>query len=196
MNYVYNIKVNLKDKLYNFYEWNNEDNILILNKVIVYLVNEETYNDILNMRIKVKDEFLKNIKLNNNICIFSNDIDCVCVKFNNDGVIELISKLDLEEESDILDEVNFKNRLDLKYTKINKSNNYSFNTRREDEIVSVLNDYIKNEKNNIELIDYLYNEWFNSNRCKNKYDKLLHAINGKFSVKHEELYDVIKLLNV
>ncbi len=195
MNYIYNIKVNLKNKLYNFYEWDKNDAVITLDRVEVFLVNENTYEDIINMKVKVDKEFLNKIKRFKNACIFCNDIDCVCTKFNNDGIIELISKLNLEEESEILDEINLKNKLELKYEKINGNNNYSFKTRNQEKIVSELKEYITKMKDDNELIDYLYQEWFNNSRCKNKYEKLLSVIDSEYSNKHEELYNVIKLLN-
>lgn len=195
MNYVYNIKVNLKNKLYNFYEWDKNDNIITLDRVEVFLVNDNIYEDIINMNIKVNPEFLNKIKLSKNICIFCSDIDAVCVKFNNDGIIELISKLDLEEESEVLDEINLKNKIDLKYQTINGKNNYSFRTRNQEKIILELKNYITKMKDDNDVIDYLYYEWFNSNRCKNKYEKLLSILDSEYSNKHEELYNVIKLLN-
>ena len=33
MNYVYDIVLNLSDKLYNFYEWNSEDNVELYVKI-------------------------------------------------------------------------------------------------------------------------------------------------------------------
>ena len=56
MNYIYNIKVNLKNKLYNFYEWDKNDDVITLDRVEVFLVNENTYEDIINMKVKVDKE--------------------------------------------------------------------------------------------------------------------------------------------
>ena len=49
------------------------------------------------------------------------------------------------------------------------------------------NNYIKNKRvaiiglgvSNLPLIDYLYNEWFNSNRCKNKVLILFYLITNQ-----------------
>ena len=40
LRHVINIKVNLKDKLINFYEWESKDKITILKKVPIFKVNE------------------------------------------------------------------------------------------------------------------------------------------------------------
>ena len=37
MNYIYNIKVNLKDNLINFYEWEISDKITTLKKVKIFI---------------------------------------------------------------------------------------------------------------------------------------------------------------
>ena len=98
MNYIYNIKVNLKNNLINFYEWEANDKITTLKKTKIFVINNYDYNNILKMNIKVRKEFLENIELDNLICLFTNGVDIVCTKFNIDGTISKISKLDLEEE--------------------------------------------------------------------------------------------------
>ena len=130
-----------------------------------------------------------------NICIFFIDIDSICVKFNENGIIKEISKLTLEDEEDLLDEFDSIKEYKLKYKKIKNGNNYSYNTRSEDEIINRLNNYLNSNKEDSETINYLYYEWFNrSSNCKDKYNKLLKSINSEYSIKHEHLYDVIKLL--
>ena len=84
MNYAYNIKVNLNKRLYNFYEWKDADNIIIYNKLDVYVVDDQTYDDILKMRIKADDK-----QFSKYTCIFTNGIDTVCVRFNDSEEIEL-----------------------------------------------------------------------------------------------------------
>ena len=194
MNYVYNVGVNLKDKLYNFYEWNSEDIIERFNKLEVFNVDDKTYDDILKMRIKVNKVFIYRIKNNKLTCIFTNDIDTICVRFDMYGEIKQISKLDLEEESEILSEINIKDKYSLEYELIDKSNNYSFNTREEDRIIEYINNYLIDNKNNEELIDYLYSEWFSDNNCKNKYERLINSINSEYSINHKKLFDIIKIL--
>ena len=61
MNYTYNIKVNLKNELINFYEWNKMDKITILKKVPVFKVNDNVYENIISGRVKVNDTFLDKI---------------------------------------------------------------------------------------------------------------------------------------
>ena len=195
MNYIENIRVNFQKKLINFYEWDCNDNIILLEKIDVFKVDDNTYQDIILMNIKVDNTFLNSIKNSKNICIFFIDIDTICVKFNENGIIKEISKLTLEDEEDLLDEFDSIKEYKLKYKKIKNGNNYSYNTRSEDEIINRLNNYLNSNKEDSETINYLYYEWFNrSSNCKDKYNKLLKSINSEYSIKHEHLYDVIKLL--
>lgn len=195
MNYIYNIHVNLKKNLINFYEWNKKDKITNLSKVKAFIVNYYDYDRILKMNIKVRKEFLDTIKIDNYICLFSNNIDIVCCLFDKDGTIKKISKLDLNEEDDVLAEIESKSKTKLFYGSTNKSNNYKLTTRNENEIIDKLLDYIKESKNNTELIDYLYYEWFHSSKSKDKYNELVKNINSEYSDKHNELFKIIELIN-
>lgn len=195
MNYIYNIKVNLKDELINFYEWNNTDKIIKLNKVKIYVISYYDYNNVLSMNIKVRKEFLNNIKTDNYICLFTNTIDVVCVSFNKDGIISKISKLDIYEEREVLDELSYKSKTKLLYSKINKNNNYKLITRKEEQIIEKLLSYLNDSKNDTELIDYLYYEWFHNNKSNNKYNDLITEINSEYTEKHNKLYEIIELIN-
>ncbi len=195
MNYIYNIHVNLKKNLINFYEWNKKDKITNLSKVKAFIVNYYDYDRILKMNIKVRKEFLDTIKIDNYICLFSNNIDIVCCHFDKDGTIKKISKLNLNEEDDVLAEIESKSKTKLLYGSTNKSNNYKLTTRNENEIIDKLLDYIKESKNNTELIDYLYYEWFHSSKSKDKYNELVKNINSEYSDKHNELFKIIELIN-
>lgn len=195
MNYIYNIKVNLKDNLINFYEWEISDKITTLKKVKIFVVNNYDYNNILKMNIKIRKEFIKNIELDNLTCLFTNAVDIVCIKFNIDGTISKISKLDLEEEREVLDEINYKVKTKILYSKINKDNNYKLTTRREESIKNKLLDFLISSKDNTELIDYLYYEWSGKTSSSNKYDELLSSIKNEYSDKHNKLFKIIELIN-
>ena len=191
MNYIYNIKVNLKEYLINFYEWNETDEITTIDKIPLYLVNTKDYLNILNMNIKLNQDF--NFNLVNDMCLFTNSVDIICVHFTN-NIIDKISKLSLIEEDDTLDEIKGKDKIKLKYSLINKSNNYKLIPRFEEKIVNDIIEYINNNKNNEEIIDYLYYEWFNDKKSKNKYNDLINSINKEHSIKHDKLYKIIELI--
>ena len=196
MNYIYNIKVNMQNSLLNFYEWNNDDNIEIINKLPLVVVKDKDYINILNMCIKLDKPELIKFELSNNMCIFTNLFDCVCVKFSNIGIIDKISKLTLVEEDDVLDEIKNKKVVDIKYNIINKNNNYNFLSRNENKILNIIINYIVSKKESNEIIDYLYYEWFKNKKSNNKYEELLSSISKEYSDKHEYLYNLIQLIEM
>ena len=196
MNYIYNIKVNMQNSLLNFYEWNNDDNIEIINKLPLVVVKDKDYINILNMCIKLDKPELIKFELSNNMCIFTNLFDCVCVKFSNIGIIDKISKLTLVEEDDVLDEIKNKKVVDIKYNIINKNNNYNFLSRNENKILNSIINYIESKKESNEIIDYLYYEWFKNKKSNNKYEELLSSISKEYSDKHEYLYNLIQLIEM
>ena len=196
MNYIYNIKVNMQNSLLNFYEWNNDDNIEIINKLPLVVVKDKDYINILNMCIKLDKPELIKFELSNNMCIFTNLFDCVCVKFSNIGIIDKISKLTLVEEDDVLDEIKNKKVVDIKYNIINKNNNYNFLSRNENKILNSIINYIESKKESNEIIDYLYYEWFKNKKSNNKYEELLSSISKEYSDKHEYLYSLIQLIEM
>ena len=109
--------------------------------------------------------------------------------------ISKISKLDLEEEREVLDEINYKVKTKLLYSKIDKNNNYKLTTRKEENIKNKLLDFLNSSKENTELIDYLYYEWFNKTSSSNKYNELLSSVKNEYSDKHNKLFKIIELIN-
>ena len=79
--------------------------------------------------------------------------------------------------------------------KVNKTNNYKLTTRREEEVITKLLNYLNDSKNNTELIDYLYYEWFHNNKSNDKYNDLITEINSEYTEKHNELFKIIELIN-
>lgn len=89
-----------------------------------------------------------------------------------------------------------KQKYKLNYRKISYKTTYSYNTREENRIINSLVEYIELKKDNKEIIDYLYYEWFNKNsNNKNKYEKLVESIKNEYNIKHQKLYEIIELIN-
>ena len=196
MNYTYNITVNFNETLINFYEWDRKDNITRLKKTFVYQVDMKTYRDILNKNIMVCKTFLDTLFPSNYTCIFTTEVDAVCVKFDMDGSIKQLSKLLLDEEKDILEELTKENRIILIYKKIsNNQNQYSKFTRNEKQNIEKILNFLSKEKDNTSLIEYLYYEWFNTMKSSYKYKVLSLSITKEYSEKHDKLLKIIELLS-
>lgn len=196
MNYTYNVTINFNENLINFYEWNKDDNIKKLNKTLVYLVDLKTYKDIINKNVKVTQSFLDNLLTTDYTCIFTTEVDAICVKFDKDGYIKLLSKLLLLEERDILDDLTPSNQIILKYKKIsNKQVGYSKYTRYEKQNIEKILNFLSKEKDNASLINYMYYEWFDTTKSKNKYNDLSTVVTQPYCEKHDKLLKVIDLFN-
>ena len=68
-------------------------------------------------------------------------------------------------------------------------------TRKEENIKNKLLDFLNSSKENTELIDYLYYEWFNKTSSSNKYNELLSSVKNEYSDKHNKLFKIIELIN-
>ena len=100
------------------------------------------------------------------------------------------------EEKDVLEDMRNKQKYKLEYKTIKNEISYSYNTRKENITINNLIKYIEKEKNNKEIIDYLYYEWFNKNNNeKDKYLKLIDSIKEKYSEKHDKLKKIVELIN-
>ena len=140
--------------------------------------------------------FLDTLFPSNYTCIFTTEVDAVCVKFDMDGSIKQLSKLLLDEERDILEELTKENRIILIYKKIsNNQNQYSKFTRNEKQNIEKILNFLSKEKDNTSLIEYLYYEWFNTMKSSDKYKDLSLSITKEYSEKHEKLLKIIELLS-
>lgn len=194
MNYTYNIKINLKKDLINFYEWENNDNIITIKKIPVFTVSENDYSNIINKNIKVFDNFLNKISFSNYVCIFCTAVDAIVIEFNKKGFVNKLSKLTLEEESEVIDEFLNNKKYELKYEITETERNYSFNTREENYVKKQIYDFLVKEKLNDKTIEYLYFEWFGNTIGNKKYEMLTEAVLNDYSDNHEKLHKIIELI--
>ena len=173
MNYIYDILVNFNKELYDFYDWNKNDNIKHLKKIPIFKIGSNKLYDIKNNIVEFDKEFLsrienkteefsnrktKNIKY---ACIFTDGLDTLVVNIRGELYY---STLLIDEEIEIL---NMSNRLELtniSYIILNNNSKNFFKTRNQLE----LENYIKREfkkiadEKNIDELKYLYYECFNN----------------------------------
>lgn len=198
MKYISNIKLNLKNDLYNFYEWLEQDNIKTYNNVPIIKVSNRDYKEILLRRITVSDQLLNKIYIkeyNKYICIFSNEVDALCLEFNKKGYSIKCSKLQLETEYDVLLKVSKDKSEKIKFNTKSKYN-YSFYTREENNVRNKLISKISNIKNNTDAYNYVYFEWFNKTIAENKYEDLVESIKKSDIDRIRNFNEIIKLINV
>ena len=204
MKEVYDLLLNFKKIAYEFYEWNNDDEIINIKKIPIIKVNSKTLIDFLNYDLIIKDNLLDIIKDKTEIftnkgvkkieyaCILFNNDTTIAIKFNSSGNIIGRSKLLFEESDDlILSGLNLEIQ-NIIYDIISKIEYNNLFTRKEYKIANAIIKYIENtyEKKNYDELKYIYLECFNyeENDCKKIYEKLIN------SIKNVD-YDIINKLS-
>lgn len=170
MTYIYDVTLNFNDILYDFFEWNENDNIIHVKKIPILKLDNTNFFNIITHKIKINNILLNKIRnktetygkktKNFTACLISNDENIIALKFNDEGISTDISSINVEEELDILE------------IKINHSNFFSYETLLERIFLTTTRfdntnkKIIKTEINNLDLkkdkdkIKYLYFEYF------------------------------------
>ena len=200
MNYVYDIVVNFNRMFFDSFEWNRKDNILHVRKTCFFLVSDECYLDFKLKDVVVDKSFLnkiynkteiftqQNVKILNYVCLITNGLEVICIKFNKNGNIIEKSSLLIDEELDILDSVSELEIFDVNYKVVGYDNVINFKTRKEKDIENFINFKLNNlSKNDVDKLKYLYLECFNSHE-----DDYLKALN-KIKKELEINFDVVSL---
>lgn len=208
MNFIYDILVNFNECLYDFYDWNDFDNINHIRKIPLFRVESETLKDFINYNVSVENEFLKKIE-NRTERFTSRDVekvafavllsDCkevVVLKFNKKGINIQMSKLLVDEQEEVLDVCKRCEVSKLNYEIIDKKTRYEFNTRKEIEnkkyLLNSLDSLAKN--NEIEKLKYLYFECFG--KQKDSMISVIEELKSKIdnSVVNKTMFDFFKLI--
>ena len=114
MNYYYDIILNWgENKAYDFYEWNDYDNLELLKKIPLIKLKHKTFIDLISNKIKVSSDFLdsihdktlvsdkKNIKRIEYACLFTDTKNVIALEFNKEGLTMNRSKLLIEDELNV-----------------------------------------------------------------------------------------------
>ena len=173
MNYIYDILLNFQKEFYDFYEWNNDDEIIHIRKAPIFHINNKDFKIIKNSVIKFNPSFYEKLynrtekfkKINvcflNYVFLISNGKEAMAIKLNKDGLCTHKSSLLLDEEEEIADIASDLKIYTLDY-KIIKTNNSLFQTRNEKENIADISSKLKflyNHKED-EKLKFLYLECF------------------------------------
>lgn len=208
MNYIYDILVNMKENLYDFYDWDKNDDISHLRKIPLFRVDNKTYNDLINCKVKVSKDFLtkifnkteefKNKKINfiKYESLFSNGLDSICIKFNDDGISNSKSKLIINENEEVLEVSEKIEEEKIKYSVIKKEQNSELRTRNDIKIEKYINKELNT--NNIEKLKYLFYECFNEKEENREIiiKKINKSLINNWDYMSSKIYDFFKLSSV
>jgi hypothetical protein len=197
-------------KIYDFYEWNENDGIEYFKKVPLIHVDKVTYNNIAIGNIMMDSLFLEKIHNNGEIyenkvirrveyvCVLTDGDSATAILLNSSGKIIMSSKMLLDEEEEAVEigntlkevEIN----IDAKKGK-NEVNNYL--TRSESYKILLLHKEIDNlyENKNIIKLKYLYYECSNTieDDLNILYEYLKRFLTEEWSSKHDNLYNLVRL---
>lgn len=172
MSYIYDILLNFNVNLYDFYDWNKNDNISHIKKIPILKISNNKFKEIINNNVIFDSELLEKIqdkteeytnhksKKLEYAFLLSDGISVIGIKV---GKTNLYSKLLVDEEIDVLDVVLRLKESSINYKVISKKENIFYKTRKESELENIalkeLNSIIKN--NNTLELQYLYYDCFN-----------------------------------
>src|SRR5574344_2880234 len=122
MNYICDVLVNFSYPLYDFYDWNKNDNIKNIKKIPFYKVDSKILNEFKCNRFKLKnimddihnETVLYTNKKNKNIeyaAVFCSDDDAIACSFDKNGVCVSKSMMLPDEEYEIINSsINIENK--------------------------------------------------------------------------------------
>lgn len=201
MNYVYDVLLNFNKEMYEFYDWNLDDYISHIRKILVFRVDNKTMSDLVNNSIVVDSDFLikisnrtemftkQNVKIINYAALFTNGSFVIGIKFDKNGEIIGRSKLLIDEELDILDSALDMNEYNLKYKVINTNKNEFFKTRKEVFIEKYISKKLNEVEDNKEMLKYLYYECFNEKNTD--FRKMLLKLNKSLINNWDSFYNKV-----
>lgn len=207
MNYIYDILLNFNEKLYDFYDWNKNDNIKHIKKIPIVKVSSKNLDVLKNNQVEFSKQFLEKIqnkteefhsKKNKTIeyaCLFTDDLEVMAININKKN---LYSRLLIDEEIEILDIANHIMEKDLDIKIIKKNEIEEFKTRKQIEQINKAKCELKKllNENNIEKLKYLYYECFN--KKIDSIEKIIKDLNKEIENKTiiEKINNFVNIKNV
>lgn len=205
MIFIYDIILNFNDKIYEFFNWEDEDQITYAKKVPVVRVSEKFLNDLIYkdllfdknvidaicMKTEIYNENTKNILL-------VSDGNIVFGLMFKDGKVIKISRLLLDEEEEVLSVIDRLSIYDFKVKELGKRKESLLSFNRKSELLKkeLENEFNKLYKSsNIKKLNlYLY-ELKNiiSNDIDYVYHVLINSLSNELLKEHEKMYKIMKL---
>lgn len=208
MNNVYDLLLNFSEDVYDFYEWSDKDDIERIKKIPFFKISTKTLYDFFKKNIKVGKNFLEEIK---NItqrydltkleyaCVFTDGITAIAIEFNKDGYSMYKSRLQLEDEEELLRYVKRENEQEIVYDIVSDEGELVFLSRKEIKIRKFLDKEINKIYQNKEYskLEYLYLECFDSIEKNPEImkERLLNDIKYELDDKYFIIYELLLLFS-
>lgn len=205
MSYTYDVFLNFNKELYDFFEWNLNDDIIHVKKMSVIKIKDNDLNNITFNKVIINDkELIKSLgktelfginnKRYSKTCLLISENDAIGIMFDKEGNIIKRSKLLLDDCDSILEECKHLKVQDIKYNII-KREEIVFKTRKR-----VEDDYELLKKLNILYIDkndnilkYLYYELFN--KKEDDLSTIYCALKDNLSDNYNKINNFLKMVS-
>lgn len=210
MNYIYDILVNFNEVLYDFYDWNPNDNIINIRKVPLFKVEHQFLKDLKENVLRFEDSFLtkiqgkteifsnKDIKRLEYVCLFSDGLEVIAIQLKNNGIKK--SKLLVDEEIEVLEVVNRLKEEIIPYQILKRSKIVGFKTRKELDMEKMIRSGLKKlvEEKDLEKLKYIYYECFNrkEDNMNQIVDQFYQGLESSAESITTKLYEFLKLTQV
>lgn len=203
MNYICDVLVNFNYPIYDFYDWNKNDNIKNIKKIPFYRISNNTLEELKTNKFKlinILDDIHNETTIYTNkknkvieySTIFSSDKDVVAFFFDKNGICIGKSAMLPDEENEIINNSINVELKDIQYEVLSKDKIRPFQTRNQNKIISYILREIK-EINDIDKLNYIYYE------CFSKYSdypkrELINKLNTEWFDRYYKIYDFLHLI--
>ena len=211
MLYIYDVLLNFNsdNKIYDFYDWDLNDNIEHIKRIPLFRIKSDILSNISNSIFRIDKSFLFRVKNCSEVyrnkkieklmyaALFTDGNRALAVEFNHQGLSVHKSILLLDEEEEVIDLAHKINEIDLSL-KIDKTlDNNKFLTRNDEYIMNFLKKEILDtyKKKDIDKLRYLYMEYFGkiSDDAHRIYVNLINTLKKGINEKHNTMYNLLKL---
>ena len=207
MYYYYDILLNFQDEsnLYEFYEWEETDDIEFIKKIPLFRLNTSSLKDIMKYKVKFSKEILNEIKnktivksssqILKNTFLVSDTKNALALELDDNGVVCNRSKLLLNDELNLNEIMFTMKEKKLEYEKLEKYKKRE-EMRQIAKIKRLINceiDTLTKSKNESKL-KYIYYEWFNEwdVNVEHMVKKMKNELKKHFDSKQQEIYNLIR----
>lgn len=199
MNYIYDVILNFNEELYEFYDWDKDDELLHIRKMPVIKVDQTFISDLRRNKIKINDNLnirnktelfqKKGIRYLENACIFTDGKEAIAVLIKRNGLV-LKSKMIIDEEDDAVCIGKKQETKKIDYKVIENDVLNEFKTRKERKIQKYI--FKELETMEKEKLNYIYFECFN----ERKNTDIKKEILDNFDKVYMSIYEILKLSKV
>lgn len=207
MYYYYDVILNFQDDkdLYEFYEWEESDDIDFIKKIPLFKVSTKDLNDLIKYKVKFSLDFSETIKDKTILkakdktlkyaFLVSDTKNALALELDSLGNVISRSRLLLGDEINIGEIMFTMTDTKLTYTKLTKYPKRGC-LRQIDRMKKVIKKEIDTlyENKNISKLKYLYFEWFNKQNedINIVYQEMNRSLKENFNDNIERIYELIK----